>query len=42
MDIKLLEEPLLQFGKGEYICPRTGIYKYGNYIQSYSLTLVKI
>ena len=28
MDIKLLEEPLLQFGKGEYICPRTGIYKY--------------
>ena len=28
MDIKLLEEPLLQFSKGEYICPRTGIYKY--------------
>lgn len=28
MEIKLLEEPLLQFGKGECICPRTGIYKY--------------
>lgn len=28
MEIKLLDEPLLQFGKGEYVCPRTGIYKY--------------
>lgn len=28
MEIKLLDEPLLQFGKGEYICPRAGIYKY--------------
>jgi hypothetical protein len=28
MDIKILEEPLLQFGKGEHICPRTGIYQY--------------
>lgn len=27
MEIKLLDEPLLQFGKGEYVCPRTGIYK---------------
>ena len=26
MEIKLLDEPLLQFGKGEYVCPRTGIY----------------
>lgn len=25
MEIKLLDEPLLQFGKGEYVCPRTGI-----------------
>lgn len=29
MEIKLLEEPILQFQNGEHICPRTGIYKYG-------------
>lgn len=28
MDIKLLEEPLLQFNNGTHICPRTGIYQY--------------
>jgi hypothetical protein len=28
MDIKILEEPLLQFGKGKHICPRIGIYQY--------------
>jgi hypothetical protein len=28
MDIKLLEEPLLQFNVGEHICPRAGISQY--------------
>ncbi len=28
MDIKLLSEPVLQFNKGEHICPRYGIYSF--------------
>lgn len=28
MEIKILEEPLLQFNSGNHVCPRTGIYKY--------------
>lgn len=28
MNIKLLPEPELQFGRGVHICPRTGIYKF--------------
>jgi len=28
MDIKLLDEPLLQFSTGEHVCPRTGIYNF--------------
>ena len=28
MNIKLLPEPKLQFGRGSHVCPRAGIYKY--------------
>lgn len=28
MEIKLLKEPILQFNRGEHICPRAGIYNY--------------
>ncbi|PRY13781.1 hypothetical protein CLV24_105151 [Pontibacter ummariensis] len=28
MDIKLLEEPFLQFSSGQHVCPRAGIYNY--------------
>ena len=43
MNIKLLEEPLLQFHKGTHVCPRTGIYKYGtvdtNYVRPTQITI---
>jgi hypothetical protein len=29
MEIKLLEEPILQFSNGEHVCPRSGIYHFG-------------
>lgn len=28
MEIKLLNEPILQFSRGEHICPRAGIYTF--------------
>lgn len=28
MEIKLLEEPMLQFNGGEHVCPRAGIFQY--------------
>lgn len=29
MEIKLLEEPVLQFNNGEHVCPKAGIFQYG-------------